>query len=311
MIFAAGRGERMRPLSDAMPKPALPVADKPVVASTLRLAAEAGCRSIAVNTWHLADLMESAVRGCELGRVTVGISREEARMGTAGGLALARDRGLLGRDGPVLVLNGDCLLNLSLEPLFERFAVRGDLVTLGLLPHLEPARWSRVLLETHGLVSEILPPGRPNNGEVPLLYPGAMVVSRQALDSLSTTPHGVGEGLWRPARAARKLGGAVVPGHWREVGTPADYLEAVLRQIQGRPFVDSSANIEAGASLGAAFIGRGARIGADAVIGESVVAEGAVVRRGARVIRSVLLGPVETASGECVVDEFRVRPLIE
>ena len=63
------------------------------------------------------------------------MSHERRLMGTAGGLALARDRGLLGDSGPVLVVNGDVSLDLSLEPLLNRFEASHDLVTLALLPH--------------------------------------------------------------------------------------------------------------------------------------------------------------------------------
>ncbi len=309
MIFAAGRGERMRPLSDVIPKPALDLPDGPVISSSVRLAVAAGCRQIVVNAWHLADSMEAALDGCgHPPGVDFRVSREKNLMDTAGGLALARDRGLLGSEGAVLVLNGDGLVNLSLEHLFERHAVRDDLVTLGLLPHLDPIRWSRVLLDDDGLVSDILPPGRPDPSEAPFLYPGVMVVSRTALDSLTATPHGVNEGLWAPAREAGRLGGVVVTGHWREVGTPADYLEAALHQLQDTPRIHPSALVHPGASLGAAFVGSGARIEADTAIGDAVVAEGATVRRGARVFRSVLLGAVEAAPDERVIDEFRAVP---
>lgn len=309
MVFAAGRGKRMRPLSDAVPKPALDLPDGPVIASSLRLAVEAGCGRVVVNAWHLADRIEAAVTDSgQPPGVGIRVSREPALMGTAGGLALARDRGLLGDDGPVLVLNGDGLLSLSLEPLLLRHGAGQDLVTLGLLPHLDPFRWSRVLLDDDGLVRDIRPPGRPDGSEVPFLYPGVMVVARAALDGLQTRPHGVGEGLWAPAREAGGLGGVVVTGHWREVGTPSDYLEAALRQLRDEARIHPSARVHRGASIGTAFVGPHARVEAGAVLGDCVVTEGAIVRRDARVIRSVLLGAVEASPGEYVVDEFRAPP---
>lgn len=311
MVLAAGRGERMRPLSDAVPKPALMLPDGPVVSSAVRLAVEAGCRRVVVNAWHLADRLEAAVTtSSQPPGIEIRISHEDRLMGSGGGLALARDRGLLGDHGPLLVVNGDGLLNLPLDPLLERHAAADDLVTLGLLPHLDPARWSRVLLGDDGLVTDILAPGRPAASEAPFLYPGVMVVARSALESLDTRPLGVGEGLWAPARAIGRLGGVVVSGHWREVGTPADYLDAALRQLDGAPRVHSSAQVHPDASLGAAFVGPNATVEAETVLGDAVVAEGAAVRHGARIIRSVLLGAVEAAAGESVIDEFRAAPVV-
>lgn len=305
MVLAAGFGERMRPLTSVLPKPALPMTDGPIVASALRLAASAGATRIVVNVSHLAEQMAEAVSEVTIGGVEIAFSFEDAPMGTAGGLALARDRGLLGKEHSVLVINGDGFFGLNLEDFAEQHLARGDLVTLALLPHLDPERWSRVVLDVDERVTEIHSPGRPGPSEVPFLYPGVMAVHRNALDALPATPGEVPVSLWNPAREERKLGGLVVAGHWREVGTPTDYLEVMLLRLAGTTWIHHSARISTGASIRDSFVGRGAIVSDRAVIAESVVAEGALVGKGALVTRSVLLGPVEVAANENVVGEFR------
>jgi NDP-sugar pyrophosphorylase family protein len=309
MVLAAGRGERMRPLSDALPKPALPLPNGPVVTSALRLAAGAGIRSVTVNLWHLAERMEQVLHRVDLPGVRIAASREPALMGTAGGLALARSRRLLAQVGPVLVVNGDCLLELELAPLLERAAAASDLVTLGLMPHPDPERWSRVVLDGAGTVTAMLPPGSATPGETPYLYPGVMVVSRAALDALPVEALATPEALWEPARTAGRLGGVVLRGRWREVGTPAAYLEAALDELGGRSTVDPTASVDRRAELRSSYVGEGARVAADAVLEESVVACGATVGCGARLTRSVLLGPVEIPEGTAVTDRFLASPL--
>ena len=308
MILAAGRGERMRPLSSVVPKPALDLPDGPVISSAMRLVEEAAVERVVVNTWHLADRMALAIAEVELRHVEIVFSEEQRLMGTAGGLALARQRGLLGREGPVLVLNGDCVLALDIEALATRHLEMGDAVTLALLPHLDPARWSRVVLDTAGLVDAIRPPARPGPLEAPFLYPGVMAVSREALDTLPVEPGQVPELLWGPAQSLKRLGGVVVPGHWQEVGTPSSYIEMVHQKLAGRTTVHSTADVDPTASLTGCFVSRYAVIEAEAVVEAAVIGEGAVVRRGARVVRSVLLGAVEAAPGERVEDEIRARP---
>ena len=307
LVLAAGRGERMQPLSNVVPKPALPLPEGPVIASALRLAAETGVQTVVVNTWHLAERMAAAVEEVDLPGVELAISPEDQLMGTAGGLALARDRGLLLEDGPVLVINGDGALGLRLDSLVTHHHRGDDLVTLALLPHLDPRRWSRVLLDAGGRVERILSPGPPAAEEAPFLYPGVMAVSRTALDDLPATPGEIPDLLWGPAREARRLGGVVVPGHWREVGTPAGYLEVVTQRLAGRTVVSPSARVDPGASLATSYIGQNAGVDAGAVVENSVVAEGAMVGRGTRVIRSVLLGAVKVRGGEAVVDEVRAE----
>ncbi len=309
MVLAAGRGERMRPLSDVLPKPALPLSDGPVVASALQLAVDAGVERIVVNTWHLGSLMETAVTAATRPDMKVAISHENSLMGTAGGLALARERGLLGTTGPVVVVNGDGRLRLDLGPLFERHRARRDAVTLGLLPHPDPTRWSRVVVDPTGTVTAIRPPGALAPGELPFVYPGVMVVSRETLDGLPVSPGEIPARLWFPALAVAKLGGALISGEWREVGTAADYLAVVHEQLGGESIIHATATVAPTAVIGASLIGRDVIIGDRAVIHGSVVAEGANVADGSVVTSSVFLGSSRTIAGERVAEEFRVGPI--
>ena len=308
MVFAAGRGERMQPLSSVLPKPALPLPDGPVIASALRLAAATGVGRVAVNVCHLAERMAEAVAEVAIDEVETVLSFEGELMGTAGGLALARDRGLLGESGSVLVMNGDCALGLDLIGFVEHHLANDNLVTLALLPHLDPIRWSRVVVDADGLVSAIHPPGYPDPLEVPLLYPGVMVVQREALDSLPAAPSEILTTLWSPARSKGRLGGRVVAGHWREVGTPTDYLDVMLDRLAGSKVVDASAKVGHAASIVSSYVGRDAVIGDGAIVEDSVIAEGAVIGDNARVQRSVLFGSVRVGDGEIVSDSVRAVP---
>lgn len=104
MILAAGRGERMRPLTDACPKPLLPVAGKPLVAHQIEALARAGHREIAINaSWLAGRLVDALGDGRALG-VRLHWSIEPEPLEAAGGIATAR--GLLA-DGPVLIVSGD------------------------------------------------------------------------------------------------------------------------------------------------------------------------------------------------------------
>ena len=305
MVLAAGLGQRMRPLTSVLPKPALPMPDGPVVASALRLAASAGVSRIVVNVSHLAEQMAEAVSEVAIGGVEIALSFEDELMGTAGGLAVARDRGLLGSEDSVLVINGDGALGLDLDGFAESHLARSDLVTLALLPHLDPERWSRVVLDVDERVTKIHPPGRPEPLEVPFLYPGVMAVHREALDALPATPGEIPNALWGPAQKERRLGAMVVAGHWREVGSPTDYLEVMLLRLAGTTWIHPSADVSAGASIRNSFVGHGTVVSDRAVIEESVVAEGVSVGEGARVTRSVLLGTVEVFPSENVVEDIR------
>ena len=96
-------------------------------------------------------------------------------------------------------------------------------------------------------------------------------------------------------------------GHWREIGTPTDYLEVMLLRLAGTTWIHPSAKISPSASIRNSFIGRSATISDRAVVADSVVVENALVGEGALVTRSVLLGAVEVAANEIVAGEFRAQ----
>jgi mannose-1-phosphate guanylyltransferase len=296
----------MRPLSDAVPKPALPLPGGPLIGWALRLVLRVGLDRVAVNTWHLPSVLKTACLHSKPRGLEILFSQEDNRLGTAGGLAWARDAGLLGDDGPVLVLNGDCALNLDLEPLYEKHAQGSDLVTFALLPHLDPQRWSRVVLDAKGCVTDIRPPGDPKTNEVPLLHTGVMIVSREGLEMLPAGNGSIRELLFPQARELNRLGGAVVTGHWREVGTPETYLDTVLALLGDRTLVEDASEVEPEAWANRSLVAAGGRIEAGARVSESVVAHGAVVESGAEVIRSVVLGECRISTGDVVEGSFRV-----
>ena len=309
MVLAAGRGERMRPLSDVLPKPALPLpGGSPVVASAMRQAVAGGAHRLVVNAWHLPELLEEAVQSVDVPDAEVRLSVEAQLMGTAGGIALARVRGLLPDDGaPLLVLNGDSLMELDLEPLLHRHRTAGDLVTLALLPHPAPSRWASVHLARDGRVREIRRATDPDDAGGGLLYPGVMVVAGELVVRLEATPGDAPGHIWRPAREAGRLGGATVAGSWREVGSPAAYLEAVQTLLRDVEEVHPTASVDGSATVRGSMIGRRARLMAGCEVVGSVVAAGARVEVGATVDSSVVLGDVTVPAGVALHGGFLAR----
>lgn len=105
MILAAGRGERMRPLTDRTPKPLLPVAGKPLIVWHLERLARAGFHEVVINHAHLGDQIEALLGEGDAWNVNIRYSAEpRGALETAGGIANALP--LLGAD-PFLVINGD------------------------------------------------------------------------------------------------------------------------------------------------------------------------------------------------------------
>jgi MurNAc alpha-1-phosphate uridylyltransferase len=129
MILAAGRGERMRPLTDTLPKPLIPVAGKPLIVHHIERLASMGVRQIVINHAHLGEKIEAALGDGAHWGVEISYSAEAEALETGGGIFHALP--LLG-EAPFIVLNGDvwCDLDFSCLHLAE-----GKLAHLVLVPN--------------------------------------------------------------------------------------------------------------------------------------------------------------------------------
>ncbi|MDA1073749.1 MAG: nucleotidyltransferase family protein [Proteobacteria bacterium] len=130
MILAAGRGERLRPLSDHTPKPLLEVAGRPLIFHHLEALSRAGVSDIVINLHHLADKIRSAVGDGTRFGVKVQYSFEAALLETGGGITQALP--LLG-DAPFLLVNADIYTDYNLAQ-FPQTLPPGSLAHLLLTP---------------------------------------------------------------------------------------------------------------------------------------------------------------------------------
>jgi MurNAc alpha-1-phosphate uridylyltransferase len=119
MILAAGRGERMRPLSDAAPKPLLEVGGKPLIVWQLERLVAAGCADVVVNLAYRGEMIAAALGDGSRFGATVSYSREPEPLEVGGGIATALP--LLG-DGVVLIVSGDVYVECDYVSLIARAA---------------------------------------------------------------------------------------------------------------------------------------------------------------------------------------------
>ena len=122
MILAAGRGERMRPLSDALPKPLLEVGGKPLIVWQLERLVAAGCADVVVNLAHRGEMIAAVLGDGSRFGARVRYSREPEPLEVAGGIATALP--LLGED-LVLVVSGDVYTEYDYASLVARAAAMG------------------------------------------------------------------------------------------------------------------------------------------------------------------------------------------
>lgn len=292
MLLAAGRARRMEPLSGTIPKPALEVLGRPLLASALANLGRAGCARTVVNLHRHPERVAAAARGA--GAAEVLFSWEPELLGGAGGVAAARP--LLG-PGPLLVGNADTWGDLDLAPLVA--APDEATVVLALVPHPDPARWASVVLERSGTVAAFVPAGASGRGER-FLFTGFQRLGERVLASLPGPPAEM-TAVWEPLRRGGRLRGVVVTGTWREAGSPAAYRDLVLGLLGERPWVHPGAAVADGSRIERSAIGAGCRVDAGAHVAGCVLTAGAVAGPGCTLRGCVLAGAV-TVAGEAIAD---------
>jgi N-acetyl-alpha-D-muramate 1-phosphate uridylyltransferase len=223
MILAAGRGERMRPLSDSVPKPMLPVAGKPLIAWLIERLAGCGIADIVINVSHLAGLIEDALGdGGSLG-VRIVYSRERVALETAGGIAAALP--LLGGT-PFLAINGDVYSDFDfarLAPVAARLSRSGDLAHLVLVdnpPHHPRGDFSL----DDGVIR--------NGGASCFTFSGIGVYHPALFEPVTPGARFQLERLLRGPILQGRIRGECYDGLWLDVGTPERLAQ--LRRLLAR-----------------------------------------------------------------------------
>jgi MurNAc alpha-1-phosphate uridylyltransferase len=218
MILAAGRGERMRPLTDHTPKPLLPVAGKPIIEYTIEQLVAAGFNELVINHAHLGLQIENYLGdGSQFG-ATIHYSPEgEQGLETAGGIINALP--LLGEDA-FLVVNGDIASDFDFASLKN---IKVDLAHLVLVPNPEHHPEGDFGLDTVGLVDEQV--------AETLTFSGIGLYSPLLFANLPAGSRKLG-GLLREAIRQQRVSGQKHTGFWLDIGTPERLAELNARYLK-------------------------------------------------------------------------------
>lgn len=288
-ILGAGLGTRLRPLTDRLPKPLIPVFQKPLITYAFDHLLQAGIHEFIVNTHHLPGKYAEAFPESLYKNAPVTFRHEPVLLETAGGIANIAD--LVG-DTSFIVYNGDILTDLPLTPLIEAHEREQNLVTLA-LRSTGPARHIAIDPSRH-LVTDIrnkLHTGNQGTHQ----FTGIYVVSPAFLKHL--TPGKVESVIpifLKLISSGARIGSIVLDdGMWWDLGDRTSYLNAHKDMIdRGEKFALRSANsrIDPTASLlGCTVVGKGCEIGADATLEDCILWPGARVAPGARLKRCIIM----------------------
>jgi mannose-1-phosphate guanylyltransferase len=298
VVLVGGEGTRLRPLTETIPKPLIPLVDRAFLHHVLDHLAQHGVDEVVLSSAYLEGIFRAFLdeRGEGTGPAVTWITEDEP-LGTGG--AVANAARVAGFDEPFLVLNGDILTDLDLGALVASHRDRGAVATIALTPVEDARPFGLVARDEVGRVQEFREkpaervPGVVNAGTYVLdpVALGEVPTERAVSIEREVFPGLIGTG--------EPVFGFVSDAYWMDLGTPEKYLEATFDVLEGRvaglsyaaPFVGEGASVSPLARLGLRVVVCGtARVEEQAVVEESVLLPGSVVEEAAHVQRCIV-GP--------------------
>ncbi len=333
VILVGGEGTRLRPLTSTVPKPVVPLVDRPFIAYMLEWLRQHGIDDVIMSCGFLATSVRNVLGdGSGLGLRLRFVEEPDPR-GTAGALKFAASM----LDERFLMLNGDVLTDLDLTAQIAQHERSGATATLALVPVADPTAYGLVhLAEDHSVKDFVEKPssdhieggaarrGPASRAPLPpqsytnLISAGAYVLEREVLELIPPDRNvSIEREVW-PLLIGNGLFGYASESYWLDIGTPARYLQGTFDIIEGNVqtavqerlgsgylAVDDGADVQ-GRVIPPAVVERGAHIAAGAHVGSLVVlGQDVSIGVGSTVERSVILNGARIGEGctlrDCIV----------
>jgi mannose-1-phosphate guanylyltransferase len=305
LILVGGEGTRLRPLTSTVPKPVVPLVDRPFIAYMLEWLRGHGVDDVVMSCGFLASGVRNVLGdGSGLG-IKLRYVEEPRPLGTGGAVKFAES--LL--DERFFMLNGDVLSDLDLSAQLAQHEETGARATLALIGVEDPSAYGLVRLNEDRSVKEFLEKPSPDQIDTNLISAGAYVLERNVLELIPPDTNASIERDVFPELVGDGLYGFAGEGYWLDIGTPDRYLQATfdilernVTTVVGDELGDNYLSVAGDAAFNGrvvppARVGAGcsiaddARVGSLAVLGDNVrVAEGTTIEQ-AVVFNGADIGP--------------------
>jgi NDP-sugar pyrophosphorylase family protein len=286
MVMAAGLGTRLRPLTDFLPKPMMPIANRPVLHHLLNLLARHDVRDVGINLHVNPEMLRAYFGdGSALG-ISIRWSHEPELLGTAGGTKKLED--FWGGE-TILVTSGDGLHDIDVTALLGHHRRTGALATLAVKPVDDPSAYGVVILDRETRIRGFQEKPRPEDARSNLANCGVYVIEPELLERIPPdTFVDFGQDIWPSLVAAGEpIHAYTTMAYWNDVGDLDALRNTILDAVLGNVKVDIPGE-EVAPGL---WVAAGAEIHADAQLDAPVViGANAVVEAGAQVRGPAAIG---------------------
>lgn len=290
IILAGGLGTRLMPLTQELPKPMIPVLNKPLMEYSVELLRDSGINDIGVTVMYLPQYIKNYFGDGKKYDVNIKYIDEKTPMGTAGSVKLCEDM----IDDTFVVLSGDALTNVNIQKIYKYHKTMNADVTIVLCKHENPLEYGVVLTETDGRITSFLEKPQWENVVSNTVNTGIYFIEKHVLDKIpQNTQFDFSKDLFPLLMKENyNLYGYITEDYWCDLGNSEAYLKATEDLLQGKVFGKKYENVleenvvvsENTKLIPPVYIGKNtvisgnSTIGPNAVIGENTILENVNVK---------------------------------
>ena len=297
VVLVGGFGTRLRPLTNSIPKPMLPVGHRPMIERLIDRLARGGVTDVVLALGFRPEPFTEAFPDGTCNGVTLTYAVEPEPLDTGGAIRFAADAA--GIDDTFVVANGDVLTDLDVGALAACHRRAGAEATLHLIGVDDPSAFGVVDLADDGKIRRFVEKPEPGTEPSNLINAGTYVFEPSVLDLIEPGRRVSIERDTFPTLVARDgLHGLATTDYWIDAGRPELYRRANLDLLHGESRSDhleaiaADAVVAAGASVKNSVVGERVEVGAGAHVVDSVLLPGAVVGAGSSISDSLVMGHV-------------------
>jgi mannose-1-phosphate guanylyltransferase len=308
VVLVGGFGTRLRPLTNDVPKPMLPIVHRPMIVRLVERLALGGVTDVVLALGFKPEPFRAAFTDGEHLGVRVHYAVEPEPLDTAGAIAFAARE--VGVDDTFVVANGDVITDLDVADLIAAHRRFGVSATIHLTPVDDPSAFGVVETDPDGLVRRFVEKPAPGETASNLINAGTYVFEPSVLELVEPNRRVSVERDTFPRLVARRdLAAVATHDYWLDTGRPQLYLQANLDLISGRrpgldePEIAATAVVAGDATVIGSVLGDHVVVGSGARVIDSVLLPGAHVHAGAAVSASIVAGEIGAGAivDECVI----------
>jgi mannose-1-phosphate guanylyltransferase len=328
VILVGGEGTRLRPLTSTVPKPVVPLVDRPFIAYMLEWLREHGIEDVIMSCGFLATSVRNVLGDGSAFGIRLRFVEEPDPRGTAGALKFAESM----LDERFLMLNGDVLTDIDLTAQIAQHERSDARATLALVPVEDPTAYGLVRLAEDRAVSDFVEKPSSDAIDTNLISAGAYVLEREILELIPPQRNvSIEREVW-PLLIGNGLYGFPAQSYWLDIGTPARYLKGTFDIIEGNvrtavqerlgsgylaidpdcriegrvippAVVERGVHVMAGAHVGSLVVlGQGVSIGPDSTVERAVIMNGAEIGAGCTLRDCIVAAGVRVGDGTQITD---------